>query len=282
LGASRLKKNWKPVIAPPVTVDIVGECHDILAVSKPVGMDTIQISGWTTGYPSLKDVVYPEFPYARFLNRIDRNTSGLVLFALTKAQRIHLANIWFGAGSQDWRKKIYLAIISEPNWDEVTNDNPLKKEGRWEDATTKFTVVRKEAGQGLALVTAELHSHGRTHQIRKHLQELGYPIVGDTKYGGRPCKRRGQLLHAWINEVRLANGTWVKFQSQVPEDFPIRVEGGSCLRRIPVAPLTEEEQLQSWELYNMPKLVELPRKEGEAYPDYVARREDKQRRRGNG
>lgn len=272
---------WKPVNVPPVAVEVVGECCDILAVSKPVGMDTIQVNGWVTGYPSLKDVVYKAYPYARFLNRIDRDTSGLVLFALSRERRAYLCSVWFGGGSVNWRRKVYLAIIPTPDWDVKVNDNPLKKDGKWEDATTKFTLLR-EGLEGLALVSAELVSHGRTHQIRRHLQELGYPILGDTKYGGEyhgARGKKGQFLHAWKNEIRLADGTWVRFTAQVPEDFPIRAPGGTCLKKLWVEPLNEFEQIKTWHEHNSPRQVDLDRKEHEAYPDYVARRAEKQRRR---
>lgn len=273
-------KKWKPVIASQCTVDVVGIHKGVLAISKPVGMDTIQISGWTSGLPRLMDIVYSEYPQARFLNRIDRDTSGLVLFALSKALRTHLSNMWFGAGNETMRRKIYLAVIRPPDWKYAKNENDLKKPKtqKWEKAETTFEVI---AGtKEYALVKCELTSHGRTHQIRKHLAQLGSPIIGDTLYKGERTElRRGQLLHAWINSVRLPNDEWVHFQSQVPADFPkdLSIKGGTCIKRLNVNPLTPEEQLESYKLYKQPKVPGTTRREGEAYPDFLARRAESAR-----
>jgi 23S rRNA pseudouridine955/2504/2580 synthase len=268
---------WKPLDLPPLTVEVVGRSSSILAINKPVGMDTIQINGWKTGYPSLMEVVYEHYPYARFLNRIDRDTSGVVLFAETKKMRAYLASVWFGAGSLEKRRKIYLAVISTPEWEEWETDTPLKKAGKFEEAHSKFKVLKR--GTHLSLVSAELVSHGRTHQLRKHLALAGHPILGDTKYGGERWLRKGQLLHSWKNEVKLEDGSWERFWSKCPTDWPLRSMGGSCLDEIEVPCLTPDQQVQSWEESLKPRRVAPPRREGEAYPDYLARRNQLQKER---
>lgn len=259
-----------------LTVDIVGVEQDILAVSKPVGMNTIQAVGWVNGLPRLYDVVCSVYPQARFLNRIDRDTSGLVLFGLTKAARSHLSKIWMPAkdeGTEIKKRKIYLCVIDQPDWDKEENSNPLKdpKSDRMLPATTTFEVLYRRS-DGVALVQAELASHGRTHQIRRHLQQLGYPIHGDTKYGGAKSEaRQGQLLHAWRNEILAPDGGWIVFQSVVPEDMGFSVEGGTCLQKIPVIPLTEEQK-ESERQWSKRKRMDVLRHDGESYQDFQARK----------
>jgi len=254
-------------------VEVVGYEHDILAVNKPVGMDTIQNAGWITGLPRLIDVVYAAYPQARFLNRIDRDTSGIVLFGLTKAARSHLSHLWFGA-ADGRRKKLYLAVIEDPPWDDIVCDMPLKNaHGGGEDARSDFRVLERAGGR--AIVEGELVSHGRTHQLRRHLKMIGYPIQGDKKYGGkRTILRDGQLLHSWKMELPAEDGTPLVFQSKVPGDMGFRVPGGTVRRRLHVTPLTPDQQQQQKEDAKC-KLPTMLRPDGMAWEEYMALRRAK-------
>lgn len=125
------------------------------------------------------------------IHRLDRDTTGLILVA--KTDEAH----WRLAGQFERRtiKKTYLAIVhGNPPLDSDLIDAPLAVHPKIREkyavrkdvgkpAQTVYTV--KERFDGFALVELAPRT-GRTHQLRVHLSYLGFPIVGDTMYGGRP------------------------------------------------------------------------------------------------
>jgi 23S rRNA pseudouridine1911/1915/1917 synthase len=131
------------------------------------------------------------------VNRLDRETSGLVLVAKNAA-----AARRFGLAMQEQRiAKEYLAIVwGWPEWQEITVDAPLLRQGTklpsaiWlkqmihpagAPAQTEFHVERRferANGRHFAIIRA-FPKTGRTHQIRVHLSSLGHAIVGDKIYG---------------------------------------------------------------------------------------------------
>ncbi len=130
------------------------------------------------------------------VHRLDRHTTGVLVFAKTETAHWRLARQF----EQRQTDKRYLAVVHgslEP-WADVIDmplgKHPTAKEKfavRW-DSTGKPSVTLyrvREVYEGFTLVELELKT-GRTHQIRIHLSHLGYPIVGDTMYGGREVTMR--------------------------------------------------------------------------------------------
>jgi 23S rRNA pseudouridine1911/1915/1917 synthase len=190
------------------------------------------------------------------VNRLDRETSGLVLVAKTSA-----AARKFGILMQQRRvKKEYLAIVwGWPEWETKVVDAPLSRQGKYREsaiwlkqtihpaggpAQTEFHVERrfiKSASCGddkFSLIRAIPHT-GRTHQIRVHLASIGCPIVGDKIYGPdeqlylrfietgwTPDLERELLLprHA-LHSTKLAIESEGEWTSPLPVDLAKFLEG---------------------------------------------------------
>ncbi|MDO4559517.1 MAG: RluA family pseudouridine synthase [bacterium] len=129
--------------------------------------------------------------------RLDRNTTGAVIIALTGAAQRHLAELI----RERQIRKLYHAVVEGVADESGRVDLPLLKDSAAntvrpdKDGQAALTLYRRLAAAGaLSVVEAELVT-GRPHQARVHLAAIGHPIVGDAKYGsGRGAKR--PLLHA--------------------------------------------------------------------------------------
>ncbi len=196
--------------ATPTATDlkIVYEDDDILIVNKPVGLlthpDKTEYKNTlaTRVQHYLRHAITATFRPAS-VNRLDKNTSGLVLFA-KNYQALKNYNQLMRQGAI---KKEYTAICQGSLSERMVLKAHLIKnqasnkvfivDQASEDSKAIYTeVVPLEQANSYSKVKVLLHT-GRTHQIRVSLAHLGYPIVGDVKYGGAKIKGvTTQLLHA--------------------------------------------------------------------------------------
>lgn len=203
-------KEEEMISATDAGLDIVYEDAEILVVNKPKGLLTHPDKSEYANTLSSKVIVYLR-PYCTRtfkpapVQRLDKNTSGLVLFGKTyEAMKKYNALM-----RQRAFRKYYLTIvegkIDEPGEivgyiekDHDRNRVILAKEKLGMDSKPVHTKYRPlRIFKDYTLVEVELLT-GRSHQIRVSLSAIGHPIVGDTKYGG--AKRYGisnQLLHAY-------------------------------------------------------------------------------------
>ena len=213
-------------------IDVVYEDEELLVVSKPAGMLTHPdqterkdtLIGRVHAYLYRKGELDSALFQPATANRLDRNTSGLVLVGKT-AGMLHQLNRWI---QQRQMEKYYLTVVEGRLAGEGTIEAALvrdekrnrtrvvasgaenRAEGGLKEATTRYRVLA--AGDGYTLVEVELVS-GRTHQIRTHFQSIGHPLLGDLKYGGRAFGSiNHQLLHAW--RIVLPDGR--EFRSPLP------------------------------------------------------------------
>ncbi len=145
-----------------------------------------------------------EITVPRFYNRLDMNTSGLIVVAKNGYAQAFLQN-----KEKAVVKKYYQTVVNGiVEKDEFIIESPIGRVGESlkretlsiEDggkyAKTKVRVLKKMEEQNLTLLEVELFT-GRTHQIRVHLSTIGHPILGDELYGGDSKGVDRQLLHAY-------------------------------------------------------------------------------------
>ncbi len=149
----------------------------LVAVNKPSGLAVHRgqsrdpVHALELVRDTVKAYVYP-------VHRLDRATSGVLVFALSQAAAKELGAA-FALGSVD---KQYLALVRGNPPDHVVVDHPLSQDdGKSPQAARTEITTRARYGR-YALVEATPET-GRTHQIRRHLKHLSCPIIGDVRYG---------------------------------------------------------------------------------------------------
>ena len=172
----------------------------------------------------LRDKTEVKKPYIGIHHRLDRDTSGCVLFTTEESANVGVAKLF----QESLIQKHYLAIVKNngqiPDAWQIKNQliRSSKKKNHYESTTgegsfayTEFTCLKR--GEKYALIQAKPIT-GRTHQIRVHLSEFGLPIVGDRFYGGEPASRL--MLHAKFLSFRHPTlDQSVELEAPMPSDF---------------------------------------------------------------
>lgn len=229
-------------------IHILAESNDFIAVDKPFGM----FSQGGTNVNSNNNIIEATTKFRQAnqvysVHRLDRDTSGVMIFAKSKAMAQHLSDQF----SNGQIKKVYHAItLGIPAMATSMVDEPLVevKHGSMmrvcvdringKPAKTHFQI--KQANPTLNLALIELRpSTGRKHQLRAHCAFLNCPILGDVKYGGLVINKQNQrkylqdcgviignykcrlMLHAsWLSFVDLQGEEHV-IQADQPREFRV-------------------------------------------------------------
>ena len=220
--------------AEDIPVEVIYEDSYIIVVNKPKGMVVHPANGNPDGTlvnaimnickDSLSGIGGEIRP--GIVHRIDKDTSGLLIIAKNDKAHINLSE---QIKNREITKK-YVAlvrgVIKENN---ATIDMPIgrsdkdrkkmavKKDGK--NAVTHFDVIKRYNGYTYLDIKIDT---GRTHQIRVHLAEIGYPIIGDGVYsnGRNPFGVEGQMLHAKSLEFKHPiTGKIMKLEAPLPEYF---------------------------------------------------------------
>jgi 23S rRNA-/tRNA-specific pseudouridylate synthase len=192
----------------------------VLVVDKPAGLPMHATAD--ASRPNLYDLVRAVLraesgaePYLGLHQRLDRETSGAVLFTLDRAANPALAA---ALATGEGIAKTYHALCARPRvrWPRSWRDEgPLEPGGPV--ARTSFAVLRSFPG---ALLVEARPETGRKHQIRIQLAARGSPILGDARYGGDTRAAARVMLHAYRLSFRQpATGETVRVESPYPPDF---------------------------------------------------------------
>lgn len=225
----------------PQNISILHEDTDILVVVKPPGLLTMGTAAekTRTAYFILTEYVRGGGSRARnrifIVHRLDRETSGILVFARNEAAKRHLQDHW------DETRKRYLAVVHgrcEKDSDTITSylaetrayrvystTNPAQ--GRL--SRTEYRVLKSTSR--FSLLEIDLLT-GRKHQIRVHLAGIGHPVVGDRRYGPPDKKHRQLALHA--QKLAFAHPVTrepLVFEAEPPEHFSRLVGRVSSARR---------------------------------------------------
>lgn len=206
---------------------IVYEDESYLIVDKRAGLltistDTINKEKEVTLYRMVREYLNKKKEYAFIVNRIDKETSGLVIFVKNEVLKKELQKSW----NEIVQKRGYVAIVSGRITKEGRIDNYLYEDKRTFSHSTKVGGKRaitnykpiKDNGKYTMLDVAI--ETGRKNQIRVHLMEMGYPIVGDKKYGSKDNSLKRLALHHYeISLMDPITHQLLSFVSEVPGEF---------------------------------------------------------------
>ncbi|AHN20829.1 RluA family pseudouridine synthase [Lysinibacillus sphaericus] len=220
------------VIAENLDLEIVYEDADVLVVNKPKGMVVHPAPGHLTGtlvnglmyhctdLSGINGIMRPGI-----VHRIDKDTSGLLMVA--KNDKAHESLVEQLVNKTVTRK--YTALVhGHIAHDKGTIDAPIGRDqkdrqkqavvDKGKHAVTHFQVIERFGDY--TLVECRLET-GRTHQIRVHMQYIGFPLVGDPKYGPRKTMDfGGQVLHAGVlGFTHPTTGEYMEFEAPLPVDY---------------------------------------------------------------
>jgi 23S rRNA pseudouridine955/2504/2580 synthase len=222
--------------APALELPVLFEDEALLALDKPAGLAVHGGSGISFGVIERMRSARPGLRFLELVHRLDRETSGVLLLAKKRS-----ALTGMHAALREGRTgKKYLALVHGV-WRGGARkvDLPLRKyvthEGErrvsvdredGKESRTVFAPARRFAGA--TLLSAELHT-GRTHQIRVHLNHLGFPIAGDDKYGDFDWNRalaKGGLKRMFLHACEFSfqhplTGDPLAIQSALPPELEL-------------------------------------------------------------
>ncbi len=227
------KKELK-VLPENIDLDILYEDNDLLFVNKPKGMVVHPAHGNYEGtlvnailshckdsLSGINGVIRPGI-----VHRIDKDTSGVLVIAKNDISHNHLAKQF----KDHTINRVYIALVRGIiNENDGTIDMPIarsKKDRKkmavdinGKRAVTHFKVLKRY--RKYTLIELKLET-GRTHQIRVHMAQIGYPLIGDEIYsnGKNEFNIKGQMLHAQtLGLIHPVTEEYIEYKAQLPKYF---------------------------------------------------------------
>lgn len=200
-----------PYDPPQEPLRILHDDHEIVVVDKPAGLLSVPGKG-----EHLADCLIARlaraFPTVLLVHRLDRDTSGVMVFALTRHAQRHIglqfekrqvaktyvARVWGEMAEDEGRVDLPIAV----DWPNRPRQKIDHETGR--EAITDWRVLRREAGETRVRLMPQT---GRSHQLRVHMLALGYPILGDPFYATDAAREFPRLmLHSERLRLRHPDG----------------------------------------------------------------------------
>ncbi len=179
-------------VKPTASLTILYQDDHIIAIDKPAGLLSVATDSekLDTAFVRLAAML-PQRPFV--VHRLDRETSGVLLFAKTAQVRDQLQTEW------PMVRKEYLAAVDGPEVSGciecfLREERDLRVSWSAEYRPGSKRAISQVWVERPGIVRVEIKT-GRKHQVRVHLAVLGSPIIGDVVYGGRPAER--MMLHSW-------------------------------------------------------------------------------------
>ena len=208
-------------------LDIIYEDSNYLIVNKPNGLLTISTSNINknievTLYKYVREYLNNKNEYAFIVNRIDKETSGIVIFVKQEWLKNKLQDNW----NDIVKSRKYIALVSGILIKDGRIDNYLYEDKRTfshstkiggKRAITNYKVIKYNNDYTLLDINIET---GRKNQIRVHMSEMNHPIVGDKKYYSKDNKYKRLMLHHYeISLINPINNKLLIFNSKIPNEF---------------------------------------------------------------
>lgn len=218
-AGAQLRVGSAPGRGSVLPLRILYDSDECLAVDKPAGMPTSATREAAGG--TVMEVLQQQMRAAGrrerlwLVHRLDAATSGVLLFATTRAQAVRLSDLFASGGVE----KRYTALVGgSPPEKRGTIRLSILGAGRrvrcdpaGKPAETEWQVLER---RGATTLLELVPRTGRMHQLRVHLQGVGLPIVGDRWYGGVPAARL--MLHASALRLRQRDGTVLEVVAPLP------------------------------------------------------------------
>ncbi|MCX7694453.1 MAG: RluA family pseudouridine synthase [Caloramator sp.] len=215
------------ILPEDIPIDVVYEDTDLLIVNKPPFMVVHPTKGHPTG--TLSNAVMNYFKntnqnsIVRLVNRLDRDTSGLVMIAKSQFAHQQMANKM----DRDEVEKYYIAVVEGCIEGKGTIDLPIDRPSldsikrevmeSGQRAVTHYEVLKSSKDMSVVLIRLET---GKTHQIRVHFSHIGHPLVGDTLYGKESVLINRQALHAYkLRFKSIREEDIIEAVADIPEDI---------------------------------------------------------------
>ena len=224
-------KEDTTALAEKIALEVVYEDDDLAVINKPSGLVVhpapgnpkhTLVNALLGRFTELSDI-NPERP--GIVHRLDKETSGLLVVAKNNSSHLKLAEQF----ASHTIERTYVAIVSGVvEFDENIIEAPIgrhpikrKKMAVSFSEDTKYAKTHyRTLKRGKDFTLLELKPFtGRTHQLRVHLAFLGYPILGDDKYGRRNEFSRLALHAKSLGFTHPRTGKFLQFDSQLPEEF---------------------------------------------------------------
>lgn len=217
-------------------LDIIHEDKDIIVVNKPSGMLTISTpkEKEKTLFHEVSDYVKKSNPKAKIfiINRLDKDTSGIVMFAKNQNIKYSYQNNWDNLAV----KRGYVAIVDGVPKNKIQTiksylketktllvySSDDKKNGKL--AITNYKIIKHN--NRYSMLNIEIKT-GRKNQIRVHMRDINHPILGDKKYGNKKDPVKRLMLHA--GEIIIINPKTkrkMEFICKVPKCFDLLFDEG--------------------------------------------------------